>query len=224
MKYEFGDERASRKKRNIIAAAIIVLVLAVVAGLGYSYGVENGLLPFGDKKAAEPKIEEKVVTQVTEPETVKPEEVKSETAKPVTEEVKQAEAYTIIIDKSDFSLTLKKGDTVEKVYDVAIGKNQGQKQKIGDLTTPTGEFEVDEILDASYWKHDFNDGKGEIEGAYGPWFISLKTGWDGIGIHGTHDPASIKTMVSEGCIRMNNSDVEELKNRVQVGAKVIIQE
>ena len=62
----------------------------------------------------------------------------------------------------------------------------------------------DEVIDASYWTHDFGDGKGEIEGAYGPYFISLDTSnlsggaWDGIGIHGTHNPASIGTCASEG--------------------------
>ena len=79
--------------------------------------------------------------------------------------------------------------------------------------TPVGTFTVDEIDDASSWPHDFGDGRGEIAGAYGPWFISLDTealsggAWDGIGIHGTHDPQSIGTDASEGCIRLHNEDL-----------------
>lgn len=112
----------------------------------------------------------------------------------------------------------------------ALGKNPGQKEKEGDMKTPAGTFYVDEILDASYWTHDFGDGKGEIKGAYGPWFISINTDemskgkWGGIGIHGTHDPASIGTRASEGCIRLENSQVEVLKKLVSVGTKVVIEE
>ena len=139
-----------------------------------------------------------------------------------------------------------------RTYGVAVAKNPGDKQKTGDNRTPTSwgsavaiparyagaamgvpstqvPFVVEEICDASYWTHDFGDGKGVIEGAYGPWFISLDTGWIGIGIHGTHDPASIGTMASEGCIRLRNEDVAELKQLIYgpakgVGTRVIITE
>ena len=84
---------------------------------------------------------------------------------------------------------------------------------------------IDEIDNASTWTHDFGDGKGVIAGAYGPWFISLETpGWSGIGIHGTHDPSSIGTCVSEGCVRMNNNELRILKKFVHVGTEVRIQE
>jgi len=70
--------------------------------------------------------------------------------------------------------------------------------------------------------HDFGDGKGPIAGAYGPKFIRLKTGWSGIGIHGTHDPAYIGKRVTEGCIRLKNEDLAELVPYVKVGMKVQI--
>jgi lipoprotein-anchoring transpeptidase ErfK/SrfK len=41
-------------------------------------------------------------------------------------------------------------------------------------------------------------------------------------IHGTNDPTTIGKDVSSGCIRLTNEDVEDLYNRVQVGAKVIV--
>ncbi len=41
-------------------------------------------------------------------------------------------------------------------------------------------------------------------------------------IHGTNDPTTIGKRVSSGCIRLTNEDVEDLYNRVQVGAKVIV--
>ena len=164
------------------------------------------------------------------------------------------EQHLIRIHKQSYRLELFEDGKAQplKEYSIAVAKNPGDKQKTGDNRTPTSwgsaavipakylgagvgvastevPFVVEEICDASFWTHDFGDGKGEIAGAYGPWFISLDTGWIGIGIHGTHDPASIGTMASEGCIRMHNQDVAELKNLIYgpakgVGTKVVITE
>ncbi len=41
-------------------------------------------------------------------------------------------------------------------------------------------------------------------------------------IHGTTEPSSIGRSVSNGCIRMINAHVEDLYERVQVGAKVVV--
>ena len=137
---------------------------------------------------------------------------------------------SILIKKSAFRLYLLESGNVVQSWPIALGKNEGQKRVSGDMKTPDGSFPIDEILDASYWTHDFGDGKGEIEGAYGPYFISLDTSalsggaWDGIGIHGTHDPASIGTRASEGCIRMHNNDLLTLKNQISVGTQVRIEE
>ena len=137
---------------------------------------------------------------------------------------------SILIKKSAFRLYLLADGDVVNSWPIALGKNEGQKRVSGDMKTPNGSFPIDEVLDSSYWTHDFHDGKGEIEGAYGPYFISLDTSalsggaWDGIGIHGTHDPASIGTRASEGCIRMHNNDLLALKNQISVGTQVTIEE
>lgn len=109
-------------------------------------------------------------------------------------------------------------------YPIACGRALGNKEKPGDMKTPEGLFSVQQVQDASTWTHDFGDGKGEIKGAYGSHFIRLKTpGHRGIGIHGTHDPASIGTRATEGCIRLNNSDLLQLvKKYVYVGMPVVI--
>ncbi|MDR1731937.1 MAG: L,D-transpeptidase [Synergistaceae bacterium] len=131
----------------------------------------------------------------------------------------------IRINKSTYMLYLYRGKNVNHSYRIAVGRNSGDKQRRGDNRTPTGIFEVQSIENASAWTHDFRDGKGEIQGAYGPWFIRLKTGkWRGIGIHGTHAPESIGTMVSEGCVRMLNDDLEEVKKFASRGMKVVIEE
>ena len=41
-------------------------------------------------------------------------------------------------------------------------------------------------------------------------------------IHGSNEPNTIGAAVSSGCIRMTNSDVVDLYNRVRVGAKVTV--
>jgi lipoprotein-anchoring transpeptidase ErfK/SrfK len=132
--------------------------------------------------------------------------------------------YWIRINKGLFKLYLYRGDEVDRVYTVAVGKNPGDKERVGDNRTPTGIFTVQSIEDASSWTHDFGDGKGSIRGAYGPWFIRLRTGWQGIGIHGTHDPDSRGSMVSEGCVRMLNAELEDLKQFAFRSMKVVIEE
>jgi len=116
-------------------------------------------------------------------------------------------------------------------YPVGVGANVGDKEAVGDKRTPEGVFKIVSIEDSSQWSHDFFDGKGLIEKAYGPWFIRLSTTsaetkshktWIGIGIHGTHDPSSIGTLCTEGCIRMKNEDILELVNKVGVGTPVEI--
>jgi lipoprotein-anchoring transpeptidase ErfK/SrfK len=133
-------------------------------------------------------------------------------------------ATFVVVSKADMQLTVYdyKGNMLGR-YPIAIGLNPGDKQEKGDMKTPEGIFHIGDIQKSANWKHDFGDGKGEIEGAYGPFFIRLNTpGHKGIGIHGTHNPASLGSRVTEGCIRMNNKDVTELVNRVKVGNIVVI--
>ena len=138
--------------------------------------------------------------------------------------------YNVLVDKSDHKLYIRNGSQVVRAWNCAVGRGGlGQKQRSGDNMTPVGTFALDEIDDASGWTHDFGDGKGEIEGAYGPWFLSLDTedlsggAWDGIGIHGTHDPHSLGTDASEGCIRLNNDNLRVLKEIAYIGMPVTIQ-
>lgn len=106
-------------------------------------------------------------------------------------------------------------------FPMACGQGYGQKYKSGDMCTPEGNFTITQILDASTWGHDFGDGKGYIRNAYGPMFFRLSAG-RGIGIHGTHDPASMGHRASEGCIRLRNEDLLEFAKLVGKGTKVEI--
>lgn len=136
----------------------------------------------------------------------------------------QRQSGMILISKREMRLTLLDSlQNPQLVLPIACGKNYGQKEKEGDMKTPEGNFTIREINDSSTWKHDFKDGLGMIEGAYGPYFIRLWTNpHTGIGIHGTHLPSSIGSRATEGCIRLSNDDLRELIRYIYVGMPVRI--
>lgn len=129
----------------------------------------------------------------------------------------------IVIDKQKLELyMINQTDTLFRAP-VCVGKNFGDKQRLGDMRTPEGTFTICQIQDSSWWTHDFHDGKGMRKGAYGPWFFRLRMPrWTTIGIHGTCFPASVGTRDSEGCVRLRNEDLRELKPYVRLGMKVTI--
>ncbi len=129
----------------------------------------------------------------------------------------------IVISKKDQRLYVygkaAGGDTVLMAkFPVCLSKNKGQKQRRGDMKTPSSPkgkpFSISMIQDASSWKHDFKDGRGSIK-AYGHWFLRLVTpGHSGIGIHGsTGNESSVPGRASEGCIRLRDSDIITLKEK-----------
>jgi hypothetical protein len=144
---------------------------------------------------------------------------------PFAKYLDQAEgAPFIVIDKQAFKLTLinPQGYPI-KEYDIACAINYGPKKVRGDHKTPEGTFKINQLLNAKGLTHDFKDGKGPIKDAYGPWFLRLDVPgfWD-IGIHGTPFPESIGSRATEGCIRLRNEDILDLKAQVKVGTVVII--
>ena len=122
------------------------------------------------------------------------------------------------------------GDTVLVAqYPCCMGKNKGNKQRRGDMRTPESPsgkpFKITMIQDASTWKHDFKDGRGNIK-AYGHWFLRLETpGHRGIGIHGsTNNENTVPGRASEGCIRLLDKDIITLKEHfAYVGMPVTVQ-
>ena len=130
----------------------------------------------------------------------------------------------LLVDKQALTICLCDGaGTVQTTYGIACGTGFGNKEKKGDRKTPEGTFTITQVLYAKGLSHDFGDGKGPVRNAYGPWFFRLSVpGYNDIGIHGTHLPESIGTRATEGCIRMRNEDILELKKKVYVGMPVII--
>lgn len=135
----------------------------------------------------------------------------------------------IVISKKDLNLRVySKDSTLLAEYPCCLSKNKGDKQRKGDMRTPESPqgkpFKITAIQDASTWRHDFKDGRGNIK-AYGHWFLRLLTpGHSGIGIHGsTNNENSVPGRASEGCIRLRDQDIITLKEKyAYVGMPVII--
>lgn len=178
--------------------------------------------------ATEVKKEDNIVI-VSEGDTL--DVIRPDTATIYSEVVNKNNCF-ILISKPEYRLYVCEvvdGDTIKRVhYPVCVGKAKGQKQKKGDMKTPECTFEkpfsITEIVDASKWTHDFGDGRGSIL-SYGHWFMRLKTpGHSGIGIHGsTNNESSVPGRGSEGCIRLRDDDLIQLKeNYAFVGMRVVI--
>ena len=157
--------------------------------------------------------------------------VAADTATFYSDVVNQKNCF-IVISKPEYRLYVCEvvdGDTLKRAhFPVCVGKAKGQKQKKGDMKTPEctveNPFTITEIVDASNWHHDFGDGRGSIL-SYGHWFMRLKTpGHSGIGIHGsTNNESSVPGRGSEGCIRLRDDDLIQLKEKYAfVGMRVVI--
>lgn len=121
--------------------------------------------------------------------------------------------FAASIDLSDFELTVHHNGLYVKKYKIGIGKQN---------SSPIGEFLVREKLEnPTYYGTD-----GNVTDADDP-LNPLGERWidigDGFGIHGTVDPKSIGGTHSKGCIRMLNSDVEEVYDLLTIGSSVKIQ-
>ncbi|MGD0336248.1 MAG: L,D-transpeptidase family protein [Candidatus Omnitrophota bacterium] len=120
--------------------------------------------------------------------------------------------FSIVVYKSQNILLLKTNDEVIKTYVVATGKNN---------STPAGTFKITTKLPNPTWFKT-----GAVVPAGSPANV-LGTRWLGInlsgyGMHGTTEPQSLGKQVTQGCVRMFNTDVEELYTLVPVGTEVTI--
>jgi len=121
--------------------------------------------------------------------------------------------YKILIDKSQNILTVFFDDgELFKVYRVSTGK---------DNCTPVGIFKVVNRIKDPVWYT-----QGAVVPAESPDNI-LGSRWlglsvEGYGIHGTTEPDTLGQQVTAGCIRMINSEVEELYMIIPSGTEVTI--
>lgn len=128
--------------------------------------------------------------------------------------------FNILVDLSKYKLFLKSGDAVIKRYNVGIGTSK--------TPTPLGDFQVTDKLPNPVWHSTLPSGAKEVIQPGDP-RNELGTRWIGFeptdgsyGIHGTIAPDSVCTMVSNGCLRLLNEEVEELYDLVVSGTPMKI--
>ena len=120
--------------------------------------------------------------------------------------------FSILVDKSDNRLFLKKDGELFKTYTVSTGK---------DNSTPVGTFKIEEKMVKPVWYR-----VGAIvapdskEYELGERWMGLSV--QGYGIHGTSDEKTIGRQITQGCVRMYNADVVELYDIAPSGTEVEI--
>lgn len=158
----------------------------------------------------------------------------------------------LVVWKSHYTVTLYKGATPVKTYRAVFGKGykEGDKQRMGDRRTPEGEFYICTMNDSKRFykfmgisypglKHaeyglrsgmispvEYTTIKKAIEGRLSPpWETQLG---GAVGIHGrTLDAGNarqryVSTNWTDGCIALDNADIDEIYHVVSLGTPVTI--
>jgi lipoprotein-anchoring transpeptidase ErfK/SrfK len=141
--------------------------------------------------------------------------------KVTTDDLKRKYDTVIIVNRSQFRLKLFKGLKLHETYPIAVGQ-------VG-LETPAGQYTIANKAINPAWHVPNSPWAGKLAGKVIPGndpTNPIKARWlgvyDGVGIHGTADDASIGSNASHGCIRMHIPDVEKLYDEVPVGSAIYI--
>ncbi len=142
--------------------------------------------------------------------------------KPEVSTTEVAERYPsyLTLDRGSFTLRLWEDLKLAKTYTVAVGQE--------GLETPEGLYEIQAKEENPIWHVPESDWAGDLAGQTIPPGPSnpIKARWmaiyEGAGIHGTEETASLGSAASHGCVRMAIPDVEELYDHVEVGTPIFI--
>lgn len=122
------------------------------------------------------------------------------------------ESFSILVDKSQNVLLLKNNEEVIKTYIVSTGKNN---------CTPVGTFKiVNKLPNPTWFKAGAVVPPESSQNVLGTRWMGFDLA--GYGIHGTIEPKELGKQVTQGCVRLSNSDVEELYSIVPVGTEVVV--
>jgi lipoprotein-anchoring transpeptidase ErfK/SrfK len=142
-------------------------------------------------------------------------------AKVTREELAEKYPVLLVADRSSFQLRLYRNLELQKSYTVAFGA-------VG-YDTPSGLYHIQNKAVDPAWSVPNSDWAGSLAGTVVPGGSPenpLKARWmgifDGAGIHGTDDTASLGSAASHGCIRMAVPDVIELYDQVEVQTPIYI--
>lgn len=122
----------------------------------------------------------------------------------------------IIVNKANNKLALIKDGKVVEIFNVGTGRSN-------DLT-PEGLFTFVVKAKNPYYRKKNIPG-GDPRNPLGSRWIGFNAkNTDGrtYGVHGTNQPWSIGSYISNGCIRMKNSDVERLYDQIPLQSKILV--
>jgi lipoprotein-anchoring transpeptidase ErfK/SrfK len=137
-----------------------------------------------------------------------------------TSDVAQRYPSYLTLDRRTFTLRLWEDLKLTRTYTVAVGQE--------GLETPEGLYEIQAKEENPIWHVPESDWAGDLAGQTIPPGPSnpIKARWmaiyEGAGIHGTEETASLGSAASHGCVRMAIPDVEELYEDVEVGTPIFI--
>lgn len=164
-----------------------------------------------------------------------------------------ADRFAIEVDKSKRLLIVRQGEEAHKVYPIATGRGgPGDKQVLGDNKTPVGSYQVVGFNDSSKFeyfirlnypnvKDAFHGLKNEvIDRAEFDTIVAASrrsklppqdtTLGGAIGIHGLGLETDKKIHIhdnldwTEGCIALRNDQIQDLRNFISIGTRVVIKE
>jgi len=120
--------------------------------------------------------------------------------------------FNILVDKSQNILLLKSDEEIFKTYIVSTGKNN---------CTPVGTFKIiNKLINPTWFKAGAIVPPESTENVLGTRWMGFDLA--GYGIHGTTQPGELGKQVTQGCVRLSNTDVQELYSIVPVGTEVTI--
>lgn len=141
----------------------------------------------------------------------------TQSSQPSTQKPAQPPPTRLLVDLSDRTVKVYRGNQLMRSYPVAVGQDGWE--------TPSGTFQVTLMEKDPLWEHPLT---GEVfpPGPKNPLGSRWIGFWSGpqyeIGFHGTSRPDLIGLAVSHGCLRMHESDIQDLYRYVQVGTEVTV--
>lgn len=141
---------------------------------------------------------------------------------------KQYEADSIVLDKSDRTLTMFSRGVQVKQYEVALGKNPvGDKVRRGDGRTPEGLYYIEGRNPGSKYHLSLRISYPSVDDRASAARRGFTPGGD-IMIHGL--PPAFATVGAlhrqqdwtEGCVAVTNDEIEEIWRAVPNGARILI--
>ena len=165
----------------------------------------------------------------------------------------QASNYEIRVTKSSNSLKIIKENKIVKRFSISVGRGgAGDKRMVGDKKTPIGVYYVTRLKNSNKFHYFFGINYPNLKDGYHGYkrkiitlsqFKAIKYASEhkktppqntrlggAIGIHGIGKQTRQKLLIhkninwTEGCIAVENHEIEELKKFIRIGTKVRISE